>query len=60
MAFTFDNDAQSVFSYDGNCEPDAFNLAELVDAVSRHFAKPCQLRKLAQGGFRKVLLLNCW
>ena len=49
-----DNDAQSVFSYDGEGEPDAFNLSRLNEVVDRHFGGSCQLKKLNQGGYHKV------
>lgn len=49
-----DDDRMSTFSYDGDGEPDSFNLAELQSVVDLHFLTSCKLEKLAEGGYHKV------
>ncbi|KAF8067847.1 hypothetical protein FPV67DRAFT_1780866 [Lyophyllum atratum] len=48
------DETSSVFSYDGEGEPDSFSLSQLKVAVERHFEEPCQLEKLSEGGYHKV------
>lgn len=48
------NDTDSIFSYDSEGESDSFSLSLLTEAVTEYFRTPCQLVKLAQGGFHKV------
>ncbi|KIK34445.1 hypothetical protein CY34DRAFT_812902 [Suillus luteus UH-Slu-Lm8-n1] len=48
------DDRMSTFSYDGDGEPDSFNLAELQSVVDHYFSTSCKLEKLAQGGYHKV------
>jgi hypothetical protein len=48
------DDLASVFSYDGEGDPDTFSLHELNAAVNSHFSTVCSLEKLAQGGYHKV------
>ncbi|KAG1758641.1 hypothetical protein EDD22DRAFT_909745 [Suillus occidentalis] len=49
-----DDDRMSTFSYDGDGEPDSFNLVELQSVVDLHFLTSCKLEKLAEGGYHKV------
>ncbi|KAG1763962.1 hypothetical protein EDD22DRAFT_473558 [Suillus occidentalis] len=49
------DDQMSTFSYDGDGEPDSFNLAELQSVVDLYFFTSCKLEKLAEGGYHKVL-----
>jgi hypothetical protein len=51
-----DDDRISTFSYDGDGEPDSFNLAELQSVVDLYFLTSCKLEKLAEGGYHKVRL----
>jgi hypothetical protein len=48
------DDAVSTFSYDGEADPDTFNLHQLEVAVNSHFGAACELKKLAEGGYHKV------
>jgi hypothetical protein len=50
------DDRMSTFSYDGDGEPDSFNLAELQSVVDLYFLTSCKLGKLAEGGYHKVRL----
>lgn len=47
-------DVESTFP-DDEGQPFSFNLTELETIVSRQIGKPCHLRKLAEGGYHKVL-----
>ena len=49
------DDALSIFSYDGEADPDNFSLPQLRLAVSAHFRAQCELKKLAEGGYHKVV-----
>ncbi|KAM6498531.1 Protein kinase-like domain containing protein [Amanita muscaria] len=49
-----EKDADSIFSYDGEAESNSFSLSLLTAAVAEYFQTPCQLVKLAEGGFHKV------
>ena len=51
-----DDDATSTFSYDGDGDPDTFSLRQLGLAAASHFGSPCELNKLAEGGYHKVCL----
>ena len=55
---TMANDTKSIFSYDGEGESDSFSVSLLTAAVTEYFQTPCQLVKLAQGGFHKVREFN--
>jgi hypothetical protein len=48
-----ENDTDSIFSYDEG-DNETFSLSLLTAAVTKYFQTPCQLVKLAQGGFHKV------
>lgn len=48
------DDAISVFSYDGDGDPDTFSLFQLEAAVNSYFGAACELKKLAEGGYHKV------
>ncbi|KAG2066529.1 hypothetical protein BDR04DRAFT_1081817 [Suillus decipiens] len=49
-----DDDRMSTFSYDGDGEPDSFNLTELQSIIDLHFLTSCKLEKMAEGGYHKV------
>ncbi len=49
-----DNDTSSIFSYDGEGDPDRISLRHLADAVEQFFNTSCRLTKLEEGGFHKV------
>ena len=49
-----EQDTLSVWSYDGEGLPDAFNLAGLHAIVDRYFGQECTLVRIAEGGFHKV------
>ncbi|KAF8962288.1 hypothetical protein BDZ97DRAFT_1599750, partial [Flammula alnicola] len=48
------DDLTSMFSYDGDGDPDTFSLHELRAVVNSHFSSVCSLEKLAEGGYHKV------
>ncbi|KAG2363058.1 hypothetical protein BDR07DRAFT_1609037 [Suillus spraguei] len=49
-----DDDRMSTFSYDGDGEPDSFNLTELQSVIDLHFLTSCKLEKMAEGDHHKV------
>ena len=48
------DDLASIFSYDGQGNPDTFSLRKLSAVVNSHFNTVCRLEKLAEGGYHKV------
>ena len=51
---TLASDKASIFTYDGEFDPDSFSLVALQDALSAHFGERCEVQKLAEGGYHKV------
>ncbi|KAI5992535.1 hypothetical protein EDD15DRAFT_2388290 [Pisolithus albus] len=49
-----EDDAASMFSYDGEADHDTFRLCQLGVAVDSHFGEACHLQKLAEGGYHQV------
>lgn len=49
-----DSDRESLFKNDEGEEFATVSLQELLAVVEKHFGRPCDLVKLAEGGYHKV------